>query len=145
MSDRSTRQYGIWEEDIRFWGWRQKSKPDHPELPFYEEIVTIDNNKGYCPENCRWATRTQQGRNRRTNRTFEFNGESVCILELSERFGLCPHALRYRLLNGWSVDRAVNEPIRPRKTTRDKNPNGYLRFREARARKENNHVKHNEY
>ncbi|MCC6797677.1 MAG: hypothetical protein IT366_21370 [Candidatus Hydrogenedentes bacterium] len=41
MSDRATRQYGIWEENIRLWGWRQKSKPDDFELPFYEEIVTL--------------------------------------------------------------------------------------------------------
>ncbi len=42
-------------------------------------LERIDNEKGYSPENCRWATRSEQQRNRRNNVQVEVRGELICL------------------------------------------------------------------
>lgn len=58
----------------------------------------INPEDDYCPANCRWATSTEQNRNRRNNRTFQFKGANRTIPEIAEMVGLKEATLRRRLM-----------------------------------------------
>jgi len=70
-------------------------------------IDRIDNSKGYSPENCRWATKTEQNRNHRGNHMLTLNGETHCIQEWAEITGIRHTAIRVRLQRGWTVEKAL--------------------------------------
>jgi len=77
----------------------------------------IDNSGGYAPGNVRWATWSQQHRNRRNNRMLEIDGEDLCLVEWSERSGVDPRTIVARLdVMGWDVKRAVFQPPRRKKS-----------------------------
>ena len=69
-------------------------------------LERIDPNGDYCPENCRWATQTEQCRNRRNNRKITLNGETLTLAEWSKRSGVEASKIFYRLKAGWSAEKA---------------------------------------
>jgi hypothetical protein len=73
----------------------------------------IDNEAGYSPENCRWATWKEQQQNRSNNHRLTFQGETLCLSEWAQRVGIKKTTLQERLYRGWSVERALEEPVLP--------------------------------
>lgn len=77
------------------------------------ELDRFPNNDGnYEPGNCRWATRSDNDRNRRSNRLIEHGGETLTLVAWAERYGIAAGTLRMRLESGWSTGEALTTPTR---------------------------------
>lgn len=75
-------------------------------------IDRINNDLGYSKENCRWATRTEQNRNKRSCRQISFNGETKGFGEWAEHYCIDRRKLYSRVINcGWSFDKAVSTAL----------------------------------
>lgn len=87
---------------------------DMGERPQGLTIERIDNNKGYSPENCVWATRKAQANNTRRNNVIEYRGEAKTLKQWAEHTGIHWATILDRLTRGWSVERALAHPVRQR-------------------------------
>lgn len=76
----------------------------------YKENLTIDRidtNDDYKPSNCHWATNLEQQRNKRNNKTYTINGETLCLSEWCEKLDLNYNTVSSRLHRNYTIEKAL--------------------------------------
>lgn len=69
---------------------------DMGECPADMTLERVDNDKGYSPRNCRWATRAEQARNRRSNVVATVGGVTMHGQDWARTLGVSKNAFYTR-------------------------------------------------
>ena len=100
---------------VKFYEWANQNG--------YKEGLTIDRidrNGDYCPDNCRWATWTQQANNTSKNIHVTINGETKTVPEWSRALGLNYRSVRTRITKGMDPVLALTMPFDKTQSRRKK-------------------------
>lgn len=96
-----------WHTFARFYEWAMANGYDES-----LSIDRIDNDKGYCPENCRWVTHFVQANNTRRNIYLTYNGKTHTIAEWSRLVNIKYATLMKRYHSGWSAENILFKAVR---------------------------------
>ena len=95
------KRWGKFENFISDMGF--KPSPSHT-------IERRDNDKGYSPSNCVWATWHVQSRNKRRNVTIRAFGRTRCLSDWAKELGIGMHMITQRIKGGMTPEDAMTIP-----------------------------------
>ena len=78
----------------------------------YEEdlsIERIDNELGYSPKNCKWATRIEQHNNKRNNLLITHNRRTQTVAQWGRELNINNRTILSRIRTGWKNEELLIE------------------------------------
>jgi hypothetical protein len=76
---------------------------DIGERPEDKTLDRKDNDKGYCKENCKWATQKEQQNNSRNCHYITYKNITKSLAQWAEYLGINAPKIQARLKYGWSI------------------------------------------
>lgn len=89
----------------------ERPTPEH-------SLERLDVDGDYHPDNCVWADKKTQARNRRNSRFVYISGERLQVDEYCEKYCVSKAAIKNRFRRGWSNERIVNTPVGPARSVK---------------------------
>lgn len=100
-----------WQKFDNFCDWALSSGYEEDKRYPALSIDRIDVDRGYSPDNCRWATATQQANNTSRNHLISAFGKTMTIAEWSRETGIKDKTIYHRVAEyGWTPEEAVSIP-----------------------------------
>lgn len=101
-----------WKDDFMcFYNWAL-SNGWEPGLEIDKDILSPDKTGSiYCHEFCCFVTSAVNSLHKSNSRVIEYNGESLCMKALSDKYNVSYGLLWTRLKLGWDIERAISEPL----------------------------------
>jgi hypothetical protein len=114
-------------KDYAFWGGKgvticdqwldsfENFLKDMGERPANTTLDRKNNDGNYEPNNCRWATQTEQNRNRSNSKNITINNETKPLYVFADLFGVARTAVSQRINQyGWTIAMALLIPTKQR-------------------------------
>lgn len=103
------------------WYSYKKFRSDMGERPADKSIERLNNDKGYCPSNCSWATPFEQANNKSNVPVYNILGvgKGTCS-ELAKIVGIKAKTVKCRITTrGWTPEKAFTTPVQQRRMSNE--------------------------
>lgn len=98
-----------WDDPVVFIAWTDTQFP----VPVGFTLHRKNNDLGYSPSNCEFASDSAQARNKQTTHWVLFQGCKISLVELAEQHSLLNYnTVKARLRRGWTAEDSALVPLK---------------------------------